>query len=385
MSDLRQSFEERWRAVISGRRTDRAARVMRGALSIAAELFGVVVRLRFSLYKRGVFRRSWPGCLVISVGNITVGGTGKTPVVETFARALQKGGRKVAIVSRGYKARSPSWRWRWRNRKFIVDTKLVHDGTKLLLGAREAGDEPYMLARNLENVAVIVDHDRVRGSRFAINELGADTIILDDGMQHLRLRRQVEVVLIDAMCPFGFERLLPRGLLREPLNGLRRATHIFITKSEEIDIAPLVERIRVYNETAEIIACYYEPVALVDIHTDARRPVADIRDQNTLVVTGIAQPEGFVATLKDLGAIVQRVYAFADHHRFRRDEIGIVYQRAKDLHADAIVMTEKDSVRFSKRVGVQAKPCPVYYLKVAIKIKSGAEDFTHCITRICYP
>ena len=385
MSDIAQSFEERWRAIISGRRTDRAARIMRGAMSVAAELFGIIVRLRFSLYKRGVFRRSWPGCLVISVGNITVGGTGKTPVVETFARALQKGGRKVAIVSRGYKARSPSWRWRWRNRKFIVDTKIVHDGTRLLLGAREAGDEPYMLARNLENVAVVVDPDRVRGSRFAINELGADTIILDDGMQHLRLQRQVEVVLIDATCPFGFERLLPRGLLREPLSGLRRASHIFITKSEHIDIAPIVERVRSYNKTAEIIACYYDPVALVNLHSDVRGPIGDVRDQNVMVVTGIAQPDGFVKLLKELGAIVQRVYAFADHHRFRRAEIEHLYRRAQDLHVDAIVMTEKDSVRFPKRVGAQTKPCPVYYLKVAIKIKSGEEDFTHCITRICYP
>jgi len=385
MRDVGQSFEERWRAVISGRRTDRFARVARGAMAVAAELFGVLVRLRFSLYKRGVFKRSWPGCLVISVGNITVGGTGKTPVVETFARALQKGGRHVAIVSRGYKARSPSWRWRWRNRTFIVDTKVVHDGTRLLLGAREAGDEPYMLARNLEHVAVVVDPDRVRGSRYAINALGADTIILDDGMQHLRLQRQIEVVLIDATCPFGFERLLPRGLLREPLSGLRRASHIFITKSENVDIAPIVERIRTFNKTAEIIACYYEPVALADLHSDARMPITDIRDRNVLVVAGIAQPDGFVKLLRDLGALVQRVYAFADHHRFRRDEIEVIYRRAGELHADMIVMTEKDSVRFSRRVGTQAKPCPVCYLKVAIKIKSGAEDFTDCIARICYP
>ncbi len=378
-------FENYWKAVVAGERNDRTARATRGALSAAAALYGMVVRLRASLYKRGILRRFWPGCLVISVGNITVGGTGKTPVVETFARALTKGGRKVAIVSRGYKARSPNWRWRWRNRTLVAGTKIVHDGQQLLLGAREAGDEPYMLARNLDEVVVIVDSDRVRGSRFAINEFGVDTIILDDGMQHLRLQRQIEVVLIDATCPFGFEHMLPRGLLRESLSGLRRATHIFVTKAKQIDITPIVERIRQYNQTAEIIACFYEPLTLVNVHNGEEMPLTELRAQNVFVVSGIAQPGGFVELVKELGAYVQRVYTFPDHHRFRREEIERIYRRAFSWHADAIVMTEKDAVRFSKRVRIENMICPVYYVKVGIVIKSGAEDFQHCIARICYP
>jgi len=378
-------FENYWKAVVAGERNDRTARATRGALSAAAALYGIVVRLRASLYKRGILRRFWPGCLVISVGNITVGGTGKTPVVETFARALTKGGRKVAIVSRGYKARSPNWRWRWRNRTLGTGTKVVHDGQQLLLGAREAGDEPYMLARNLDEVVVIVDSDRVRGSRFAINEFGVDTIILDDGMQHLRLQRQIEVVLIDATCPFGFERMLPRGLLRESLSGLRRATHIFVTKAKQIDITPIVQRIRQYNQTAEIIACFYEPLTLVNVHTGAELPLTELRAQNVFVVSGIAQPGGFVELVKELGAYVQRAYTFPDHHRFRREEIERIYRRALSWHADAIVMTEKDAVRFPKRVRMDTTMCPVYYVKVGIMIKSGEEDFQHCIARICYP
>ncbi|MCX7001714.1 MAG: tetraacyldisaccharide 4'-kinase [bacterium] len=380
-----RGFENFWKAIVAGERNDRTARATRGALSAAAALYGMVVRLRASLYKRGILRRYWPGCLVISVGNITVGGTGKTPVVETFARALTKGGRKVAIVSRGYKARSPNWRWRWRNRTLVAGTKVVHDGQQLLLGAREAGDEPYMLARNLDEVVVIVDSDRVRGSRFAINEFGVDTIILDDGMQHLRLQRQIEVVLIDATCPFGFEHILPRGLLRESLSGLRRATHIFITKAKQIDITPIVQRIRQYNQTAEVIACFYEPLMLVNVHTGAEMPMTELRAQNVFVVSGIAQPGGFVELVKELGAYVQRVYTFPDHHRFRREEIERIYRRALSWHADAIVMTEKDAVRFPKRVRMESAMCPVYYVKVGIMIKSGEEDFQHCIARICYP
>ncbi|MCX7847003.1 MAG: tetraacyldisaccharide 4'-kinase, partial [bacterium] len=369
----------------SGGRNDRLARVARVVLAGGAAVYGVVTRLRASLYKRGILRRSWPGCLVISVGNITVGGTGKTPVVETFARALARGGRKVAIISRGYKARSPSWRWRWRNWQWGRGPKVVHDGRRLLLGAREAGDEPYMLARNLENVVVIIDPDRVRGSRFAIREFGVDTIILDDGMQHLRLQRQLEIVLIDATCPFGYEHLLPRGLLRESLRGLRRATHIFITKARDIDVGPIIARVRTYNATAEIIACYYEPVTLVNVHTGEAVPLEELQQRNVFVVTGIAEPGGFVSLVKELGATVVQVMTFPDHHRFRRTEIEEIYGSAGQLSADAIVITEKDSVRFPRRAGSTRRPCPVYYVKVAIKIKSGEEDFLDCIARICYP
>lgn len=381
----RRNLEQLWREIISGQRQDRLARVARTVLAGAAAVYGVLTRLRASLYKRGLLRRSWPGCLVISVGNITVGGTGKTPIVEVFARALTRGGRKVAIISRGYKARSPSWRWRLRNRRWGRGPKVVHDGKQLLLGAREAGDEPYMLARNLDNVVVITDPDRVRGSRFAIREFGVDTIILDDGMQHLRLQRQLEIVLIDATCPFGYDYLLPRGLLRESLKGLRRATHIFITKARDIDVTPIVSRIRTYNPTAEIIACYYEPQMLVNVHSGEIVPLDEIRDRNVFVVTGIAEPSGFVQLVKELGATVQQVMTFPDHHRFRRAEIEEIYQTAAQMSADAILITEKDSVRFPRRAGANLRSCPVYYVKVTIKIKSGEEDFLDCITRICYP
>jgi len=381
----KKSLEQRWRNIISGKRDDRFARGARHTLAFAAGLFKQAVRTRFWLYKHGFLRRSWPGCMVISIGNITVGGTGKTPIVEVFARALSKGGRKVAIVSRGYKSHSPSWRRRWRTRKVSTATRVVSDGESVLLNARLAGDEPYMLAKNLKNVVIITDPNRVRGGRYAIREFGIDTIILDDGMQHVRMQRQIEVVLVDATCPFGFEYLLPRGLLREPLKGLARASHIFITKSKDINLIPIIERIREYNTTAEIISCYYEPVELVNVHTGEKLPVTDIKDQNIFVMTGIAQPAGFIQQLKDLDAIVQRVYQYADHHRFRRDEIEHVFKRARNWHADAIVITEKDAARFSRRAGTEILPCPVYFLKVAVKITEGAEEFTDTILRICYP
>ncbi|RLD12327.1 MAG: tetraacyldisaccharide 4'-kinase [Chlamydiae bacterium] len=380
-----KAIEQKWKEIVSGSRNDRFARFARGTLSAASKLFGIAVRSRTKLYEHGIFKRSWPGCVVISIGNITVGGTGKTPVTETFARALTAGGRKVAIVSRGYKAKSPSLKWRRKHKQLYPTTLVVHDGKNLLLGARVSGDEPYMLARNLENVIVIVDHDRVRGSRYAISHFGVDTILLDDGMQHIRLQRQIDVVLIDATCPFGFDKLLPAGLLREPLSGLRRATHIIITKSKNVDINPIKAVIRKYNDKAEIMSCYYEPVSLVNLHTGECVPIETIKDNNVFVMTGIAQPEGFITLLKENGATVQRVYTYPDHHRFRRDEIEHVYRRAANWHTDAVIITEKDSVRFSKKAGLRVRNCPIYYLKIEIKIQSGEKKFSDCIMNICYP
>ncbi len=379
------SFEQRWREIISGELNSRFARNSRRLLRFAAGMFSQVVKIRFWLYQHGFLRRSWPGCLVISIGNITVGGTGKTPIVEVFARALTKGGRKVAVVSRGYKSHAPSLKWRRKHRAMRAPTHVVSDGRSVLLNARLAGDEPYMLAKNLPDVIVITDPDRIRGGRYAIREFGVDTIILDDGMQHVRMQRQIEVVLLDATCPFGFDYLLPRGLLREPLTGLARASHFFITKSQGIDLAPIIARIREYNRDAEIISCYYEAVALVDVHSGECLPVTELQGLNIFVMAGIAQPDGFVKQLKDLGAFVQRVYQYADHHRFRREEIEHVYKRARNWNVDAIVMTEKDAVRFSHRSGADMRSCPVFYLKVAVKITEGEEEFTDCILRICYP
>jgi len=133
------------------------------------------------------------------------------------------------------------------------------------------------------------------------------------------------------------------------------------------------------------MSCYYEPVSLVNLHTGEKTPIDALKDNNVFVMTGIAQPDGFANLLKDLGAIVQRIYTYPDHHRFGRDEIEHVYRRAKNWHADAIVITEKDSVRFSKQAGSTIRSCPVYYLKIDIKIQSGERSFSDCIMNICYP
>ncbi|MBR6462880.1 tetraacyldisaccharide 4'-kinase, partial [bacterium] len=209
---------------------------------------------------------------------------------------------------------------------------------------------------------------------------------LDDGMQHLRMRRQKDIVLVDANCPFGYERILPAGLLREPIEGLERADHIFITKSENLTeekYEDLVADIRLYNKEADILTCQYEPDKLISVHTDKESPVSLLKDLPIMVVTGIAQPEGFVNILEKNGAKINAKRFFADHHRFMRYEIEKIYETAKNFDCQAILVTEKDAVRFSKRAGLELNPPPVYYLKVSLNIKTGKENFVHMVEEIC--
>ena len=380
------SREQKWKRLVSGNDTTWRRYIVWPILIVLGKIYGGIVSLRNAMYKNGYCKRYWPGCYVISVGNITVGGTGKTPVVALLSQALSKGGRKVAIVSRGYKSHSPSLRFRLKHRDFSNKTKVVCDGKNLLLSPKIAGDEPYMLAQELKNVVVVTDPDRVRGARYAMREFGVDTIILDDGMQHLRMRRQKDIVLVDANCPFGYGRILPAGLLREPIEGLERADHIFITKSENLTeekYEDLVADIRFYNKNADILTCQYEPDKLISVHTDKESPVSLLKDLPIMVVTGIAQPEGFVAILEKNGAKINAKRFFADHHRFMRYEIEKVYETAKNFDCQAILVTEKDAVRFSKRAGLELNPPPVYYLKVSLNIKTGKENFVHMVEEIC--
>ena len=225
-----EAFEQFAIDVILERRYGKRAALLRWFLYVLSWLFRGGVQTRLWLYRHRFLREHSPACLVISIGNLTVGGTGKTPVVEKFARTLQDRGRRVAILSRGYKSKKPPL-FRRLQRKWLGmerrKPRIVHDGTRMLLDSRFAGDEPYMLAKSLGDIIVLVDKDRVRAALYAVRELKCDTLILDDGMQYLTLKHRLEVCLIDAQAPFGNEFLLPRGTLREPPRNLRRAKRLW--------------------------------------------------------------------------------------------------------------------------------------------------------------
>ncbi len=366
--------------VVEGRRTGRGAGALRWLLGGLSKLYGLVMRARVGMYRLGLFRKHTLGCLVISVGNITLGGTGKTPVVEMIAAALRDAGRRVAVLSRGYKGRTSLWR-RLFGRRIAYKPKVVSDGREVLLSPEAAGDEPYMLAQNLPGVVVLADPNRVKAGLHAIRKFGVDALVLDDGFQYMRLARKFDFVLIDCTNPFGNGRLLPRGTLREPLRNLRRAAFFMLTKSDGTDVAPVRETLRALNPDAEIIETAHQPLHLQELFNGAHRPLEALRGKRVVAMSGIANPGSFENALERLGAEVVRSHRFLDHHRFTALEVAHVIEEAHEHGAAFIVTTEKDAVRLP-RLGVDS--IPIVFLRVNVRIVRGASDFSDCLARLCY-
>ena len=382
LDDLEQYAIE----VILEKRHGFRASLLRIVLRLLSFVYLSIVQLRLFLYRKRILKERQLGCLVISIGNLTVGGTGKTPVVEKFARALQGGGRKVAILSRGYKSVDRRRKRNWWDRVFgqgiEVPPRVVSDGKRVLLDSDTSGDEPYMLASNLRGVAVVVDKDRVKAGLHALKELGVDTLLLDDGLQYLHLKHRLDIVLVDRQAPFGNEHLLPRGTLREPPRNLRRASYIFITKCNGESNDDLIQRIRLHNRTAEIIECTHRPLYLKHVYREERLPLDYLKGLYIGSLCGIAAPESFEEGLRKLGAKIELSRHFADHHRYVEKELISFLQRCVRRDVSAVITTEKDAVRFPVLENLEV---PIYFLRVEIEILSGQETWEHCVQRICTP
>lgn len=375
-----EQFEQKVLDLITGTTRGKRAGFLRGLLRMLSWVFGVLVQLRLALHKHRIIRPSTLGCQVISVGNLTVGGTGKTPVVETFARALQQKGRKVAILSRGYKSRkTPLWEKLLNKQERLP--RVVSNGSLLLLNSELAGDEPYMLASNLPDVAVLVDKDRVKSGKYAIRELRCDTLVLDDGFQYLSLQHRLDIVLVDATNPFGYGNVLPRGLLREPMRNLKRAGFIFITKCPPEGAPELKARLRELNPHAEISECRHSSKYLQNVYTRERRELDFLRGRKVAAISGIAVPESFEGELRRLGAEIVHSARYADHHRYTQQEIIETINRSAAAGAEVIMTTEKDAVRFPF---TERRDRPVFFLRVEIEMLSGSEAFNDWIDRICF-
>lgn len=390
MRDSLRAWQEQFETfaleVIFGERRGKKAALLRGVLFGLSKVFLIIVKGRRWLYEARIIPDHPLGVQVITVGNLTVGGTGKTPVVEKFARVLTDQGRKVAILSRGYRSKPPPLTHRWKNKLLlqdeIVPPRVVSDGKSLLLNSEDAGDEPYMLASNLKDVVVLTDKDRVKSGRYAIEQFGCDTLLLDDGFQYWKLAgRRRDIVLVDAQQPFGNEHLLPRGTLREPPEHIRRADTIFITKSDG-ETAGLRARIRKHNPSAGIIECVHWPLFFEDVfNPNQREQIGWLKGKKVATLSGIAQPESFEQSLLQQGAELVYTKRFADHHRFNQQEILNTINRAKKRRADVILTTQKDAVRFPK---IDRRDLPIFYMRVEIKILSGAKDFDDCVRKICF-
>ena len=379
---------EQWGAdVIFGRAKGFRATLMRMFMFGLSGIFRLLVQTRIALYRCGWKPQEFLGVQVVSIGNITLGGTGKTPVVELLARSLRDRGRKVAILSRGYKSKKLERTQKWigaggRQIAAARMPKVVSTGSALLLDSKFAGDEPFMLAKNLDGVAVVVDKNRVKGGHFAIAELESEILMLDDGMQYLDLAHSIDIVLIDSKSPFGTGSLLPRGTLREPPRNLRRASYILITKCDGSPNAALIARIRKHNATAEIIECAHGPIHLENLYTRERKPLTFLEGKWVGAISAIAVPENFENSLKSLGAKVEIRRRFSDHHRFTRRDVDQFMQRCVERDMEIIVTTEKDAVRFPRPTEINV---PIYFLRIEVEILSGQEAWDGMVDLICDP
>jgi tetraacyldisaccharide 4'-kinase len=376
--------------VINNRRGIRAS-VLRLIFRGLSGIYSAAVHTRLYLYRHRYIHDHHLGVPVISVGNLTVGGTGKTPVVEMLSKALHEHGRRVCILSRGYKSK--------RQKKLPFSKKMaaklglipkpaeplpriVSDGEKVLLDSHNAGDEPFMLANNCKGIPVVVDKNRVKAGAHAIKAFGADVLILDDGLQYLRLKHRYDIVLIDKTAPFGSNgHMLPRGTLRESPRSLRRASYIFITKSDG-DTEDIIKHIRRFNRAAEIIECRHRAIHFEDIHTRERIPIDGLKDKFVGALSGIAVPESFENGLRKLGAKIEVIARFADHHRFHELELRQFVDRCERRDVHCMVTTEKDYVRFPK---MPRPDIPFYFMRVEIEIIRGREIFDKMVRLIAEP
>ncbi len=382
-----ENLEQYFLELILERRTNWYDRLVTMLLFIFSRFYRMAVQFRLWMYSKRIFRNRAIGCLVISIGNLSCGGTGKTPVVEVFAKTLHQKGRKVSVLSRGYRSKQRSMWFKithmFGKKKLETPIKVVSDGTNVLLDSTYAGDEPYMLATNLQGVSVLVDKDRVRLGLYAIENFGTDTLILDDGFQYLDLMSHINIMLVDSTDPFGNHHVLPRGLLREPVKNIRRADYIFLTKSNGGNhLRHLKTFIRRHNRRAEIIECCHKPKYLEKVfHRGSQCPLGTLKNKKIAAISAIAKPEGFEKFLCDFGAEIVATERFADHHRFSSQELVDFVALARKNGAEMILTTEKDAVRMP---AINIGDPEFYFLRIEIDILSGQENFDQCISRICF-
>lgn len=318
------------------------------------------------LYRRRVLKSRALPCAVISIGNLTVGGTGKTPAVEHAVRTLIGLGARPAVVSRGYGRRS-------------TEVQVVADGRAVLLDAPSAGDEPYLLARRLGSVPVLVGADRYEAGRLAVSRFGVTAVVLDDGFQHRSVVKDLEIVLVRAANPWGNGRLLPAGPLREPFAALARAHLIVVSGAPASDAVERVATVAFrYAPGIPVIAGGHEPVECWEARATMREPATSLAGKRLVGFAGIAWPEGFRRTLEGLGVKLADFEAFPDHVWYRAADLERLAGRATAAGAEGLVTTEKDWVRLG---ALPVPALPLYVLAVRFALRTGEDVFRALLRR----
>ena len=321
-------------------------------------VYGGGIRLRKFLYDYDILSSIRLNTKVISIGNITVGGTGKTPLVGRVAKLFREKGYKVVVSSRGYR----------RKYKRAV---IVSDERGIRLRPEEAGDEPYLLARRLPGVPVVVGKDRAKVGKLALNTWDCDVLLLDDSFQHLKIKRDLDIVVIDSTNPWGNGKLLPSGRLREPLSGLKRADVIVFSRCDEsCDLDKKVARLGEITDVP-VFWANHRPVEWVSFPYSKIHPLDFLKKKPVLAFAGMGNPRSFQDSVEALGIEVLKFLRYRNHYWYRPKDLNRIARIAKRIGAVALVTTEKDGVRIPRSIDCKI---PIYFLRIELEIGGGIEN-----------
>ena len=320
--------------LINAQKESKLRKVILFPLCLLSFFYGLASSMRVFLYSRRIFKTHSLPCKVVSVGNITMGGTGKTPFVCLLAETIKARGYRAAILSRGYKGNFPG------------PVGVVSDGNKILMDPQQAGDEPFLLAEKVKDIPVVVGRERWLSGQFALKQFRSEVIILDDGYQYLSLKRDLNLLLIDSSSPFGNGHLFPRGVLRESLGQVLRADGVILTKTGQSDnIIKLKMKLEKAIEGRPIFQVDYGPVGIAVYGTEIFFPPEYLKGKKVLAFSGVARPESFLKTLAALNPSIADVLTFPDHHWYGPEDGEKLYNKAVAMGVEALVTTEKDLIR----------------------------------------
>ena len=346
-------------------------------LRVLSVLYEAGVRLKLAAYTYHILPKTKLDCCVISIGNITVGGTGKTPTAQKVALMIQKMGYNVVILNRGYRSH-------WKEKIGVVS-----DGKKIYMTAYEAGDEAFLMAKQLPGIPVVIGKERAITGQFAVDKFNAEVIILDDGYQHWQLVRDLDVVLIDTLNMFGNGSILPRGTLREPLKNLNRASLFLLTKCDQsspISRATLCDALHRYKPGAPIVESIHKPCDFIEIadwyKSDSSKalPLTALKGQQVMVFSAIGNPSSFEQTMAAEGLDIIEAIRYPDHHDYGMVEMQYIMERAISKKVKALVTTGKDAVKIPTEFIYLHREVPLYILDMEIQITSGQKEFEDTIT-----
>ena len=319
----------------------------------ASALYGLGAGLKAWVYTSGLIKPKRLPCKVISVGNITAGGTGKTPMVIHIAKMLTEMGVRTAVLTRGYKGASEG------------RVRVVSDGRGNILPASEAGDEPVLIARSLSGVPVVMGSDRYRAGMLAWERFHPQAVILDDGFQHLRLHRDLNILLMDSAHPFGNGHVIPMGYLRGPKKDTKRADLIIFTGARNMSPGALEEVKSYALSGTSMLNAQYLPLSIYNIKTHEENPLETLAGRGIFMFCGIANPESFSLILHGLNAKITGSERYADHYSYTSGDVSYLIEKSRKSCAEILLTTEKDAVKLE---GLLRENFEVYALKAGMKI-----------------